>query len=214
MNLKTKSVASLLAGAMCVLAVTAGLSQDAAKPGKPASESDKTAEASKTTKPTETETAEAEDEVERMTVEQARVRGQLLHDTWKDSLMVIHRIYFREGEKITIPSRAMDDIFARMEHRSNIKSRWIAVNAQAMSLDHKPKDQFEFDAAKALSLGKDVHEVVEDGVYRRAGPITLFSSCLKCHFPSRTARTRGRIAGLVISIPVKTDDAVVKAKSK
>ena len=62
--------------------------------------------------------------------------------------MVIHRIYFREGEKITIPSRAMDDIFARMEHRSNIKSRWIAVNAQAMSLDHKPKDQFEFDAAK------------------------------------------------------------------
>ncbi|MAG94486.1 MAG: hypothetical protein CMJ48_12150 [Planctomycetaceae bacterium] len=206
MDLKTKSVAVFLAGAMCVLAVTAATSQDAATRKNKASDADKTA------KSYEAETG-AEDEVERMTIEQARARGALLHDTWKDSLMVIHRIYFREGEKITIPSRAMDDIFARMEHRSNIKSRWIAVNAQAMSLDHKPRDQFEFDAAKALSLGEDVYEVVEDGVYRRAGPITLFSSCLKCHFPSRTARTRGRIAGLVISIPVETD-ATTGAASK
>jgi hypothetical protein len=82
--------------------------------------------------------------------------------------------------------------------------RWIAVDAQAMSVDHKPQDDFEKRAARALAAGSDSFQSVQNGVYRYAGPITLSNQCLKCHVPNRRD-TKARTAGLVIGIPVQQD---------
>ncbi|MDP6444590.1 MAG: hypothetical protein QF805_12425 [Pirellulaceae bacterium] len=52
----------------------------------------------------------------------------------------------------------------------------------------------------------DQFELVEDGVYHRAGAITLVAGCLRCHESSLSQnRKRRRVAGLVISMPVKQD---------
>jgi hypothetical protein len=71
-----------------------------------------------------------------------------------------------------------------------------------MNIDHSPQDDFEKNAAKALSAGQEEYERAEDGVYRRAGVIRLTSECLKCHLPSRTS-TRERAAGLIISMAIE-----------
>ncbi len=73
-----------------------------------------------------------------------------------------------------------------------------------MNSDHKPRDSFEEESVKALKAGQRDFERVEQGVYRRAGPITLTNQCLKCHVPDRK-NTRNRTAGLVITIAIKED---------
>ena len=102
-----------------------------------------------------------------------------------------------------VPSRSLEDVFYGMKRRTKIEARWIAVNANAMHIDHKPKDDFEKAAARAISSGKQEYERVEKGVYRRAGSIPLFNSCLKCHVIIRSRQPRPRFAGLIINIPVK-----------
>ncbi len=42
-------------------------------------------------------------------------------------------------------------MFARIEKRSNVKSRWIAVNTPAMSINHEPETAFEKKAAEELA---------------------------------------------------------------
>ncbi len=57
---------------------------------------------------------------------------------------------------------------------------------------------FHRAAVRALDAGQESYELLERGTYRRAGAVTLFSDCIKCH----TSQTRAPIAGLVISMPV------------
>jgi len=138
------------------------------------------------------------------TVEEARARARLLHETFHVTLRVVHRQYYREDEGLLIPSATLKTVFKELEDRWNVKARWLAVNAQAMDIDHSPQDEFEKNAAKALTEGKKEYETVQDGVYRHVGLIVLSSECLKCHLPTRTS-TEDRAAGLVIAMPVKQE---------
>ncbi len=140
---------------------------------------------------------------ERVTVPEARERAKLMHQIYAATLDALHHRFFRRDQSV-LPARAMEDIFTDMEKQADIKAGWIAVNTKAMSLDHEPKDDFEKAAARALAAGKGDFEVVEKGVYRRAGPIPLGSGCASCHSGvfGKTPQS-GRLAGLVISIPVR-----------
>jgi hypothetical protein len=140
-----------------------------------------------------------------LTVTEARAQARLLHETYEATLRALHRRYFRDDGKLPVPSRVLDEVFSDLSYRSNVKARWLAVNAQAMSLDHEPKDEFEKQAVRRLSSGKDEFEAVENGIYRRAGSIALFTSCIKCHAPAPMRQDVHRVAGLIISMPVKED---------
>ena len=71
-----------------------------------------------------------------------------------------------------------------------------------MNTDHKPQNEFEQQAVRALKSGERVFEQTEGSVYRRVGAVTLSNHCLKCHVPDRRS-TRDHTAGLIISIPVE-----------
>ena len=152
--------------------------------------------------------SEGEQETERtrgestVTLDEARGRARLLHDTIHSTLQVMHRQYYREDEGLPIPSRTLDAVFDKLARRRDVKIDWLAVNAQAMDVDHKPSDEFEKNAAAALSQGRQEFERVENDVYRYAGVITLSSECLKCHLPNRRSN-KDRAAGLLISMSVK-----------
>ena len=159
----------------------------------------------KTKKAPAAEKKAAEEEEETVIgVDEARRRAQLLHETFHTTLRVIHSRYYREDEGLTIPSRSLEMVFGRLARLQKVKLRWLAVNAQAMDIDHNPRDKFEKSAVKALSKGEKEYERVEDGIYKHVGTIRLSSQCLKCHLPNRRS-TRDRTAGLVISMPVKSD---------
>lgn len=150
--------------------------------------------------------AEAEDKKPEsvLTVDEARRQAKLLHSTYEATLHTVHREYFREGGRTPIPARVLEEVFYWVDEETHGETRWIAVNTEAMSIDHNPESEFEKQAAKVLSTGEEEFEQVEDGMYRRAGAITLFASCLKCHESALTQlRTKRRVAGLVINIPVK-----------
>jgi hypothetical protein len=135
----------------------------------------------------------------------ARERARLAHNIYATTLDVVHHQYFR-GDRSTVPARAMEDVFSRMARLENMEARWIAVNANAMSIDHRPQDNFEKQAAKAIAAGKREHELVEDGVYRRAEGISLMGKgCLGCHLTLGASGRIRRFAGLVITIPVTKD---------
>jgi hypothetical protein len=134
---------------------------------------------------------------------EARGRARLLHEAMHSTLQIVHHRYFREDEGIPIPAMTLKSVFAEIETSRKVKLRWIAVEAPAMSIDHEPQDEFEREAAKAIAAGKE-YELVENGVYKHAALITLKSECLKCHLPNRKS-TDPRAAGLVISMPIKTD---------
>lgn len=136
-----------------------------------------------------------------ITVEEARGRAQLLHETIHGALQVMHRDFFREDENLTIPSRSLDDVFRELARGHAVQARWLAVNTEAMNVDHKPRTEFETNAIEALASGKDSFEASDERIYRRAGAIRLSSQCLKCHAPSRTD-TKDRAAALVISMPL------------
>ena len=137
-------------------------------------------------------------------VEEARGQARLLHDALHATLQIVHHQYFREGQGLPLPARTLKVVFADLERRRQVQLRWLVVNAEAMNVDHKPRTEFEKEAANAIAAGKTEVERVEDGVYRHAGTITLAGECLTCHLPSRTG-TKDRAAGLVISMRVKPD---------
>ncbi len=140
--------------------------------------------------------------VKRLPVSQARERARLLHDLYETTLLTMHRHYFEPNKHRAIPSHAMEDIFYRINRRWNVKARWLAVSAQAMNIDHKPQDVFEKTAARVLGSGKTTeYEEIKNGIYRRAGPIILFASCIRCHLSQR----RNPVAGLVLSLPINPD---------
>ena len=135
------------------------------------------------------------------TATEARGRAQLLHETIHGALQVMHRDFFREDEKLTIPSHSLEDVFRELTRSYGVEVRWLAVNTEAMNVDHKPRTEFERDAVRALTSGKGEFEASNGEVYRHAGVIRLSSQCLKCHVPNRTS-TKDRAAGLVITIPL------------
>lgn len=135
------------------------------------------------------------------TVNEARGRARLLHETMHATLQVVHREYYREGEALKIPAATMRQVFRELENRQKVELRWLAVNAQAMNADHKPRNDFEKEAVEALSAGKEEFERVEGGVYRLASTIALTSDCLGCHAPNRKSN-KDKAAGLIIAIPL------------
>lgn len=135
-------------------------------------------------------------------VNEARERAKLLHETIHSTLHVVHHHYYREDEELTIPGVALKRVFHELAESRNVRLRWLAVDAQAMNVEHNAKDEFEQQAVKALASGRSDFEAADDGVYRFAGAITLGSECLKCHLPNRKS-TADRVAGLVISMPMK-----------
>ena len=137
------------------------------------------------------------------TVDEARDRARILHETIHGALQVVHRDFFDEDAVRTLPSQSLEDVFLELERSFGVSIRWISVNAKAMNVDHEPRDEFEKKAAKALAAGKQEYESYEagdadvPGEYRHAGKIRLASQCLKCHVPNRTS-TEDRLAGLTI----------------
>ena len=138
----------------------------------------------------------------RTTTPQARRQAEILHTSIHATLQVVHDRYYREDEGLPIPAAIMGDVFKEIESEQNVGLRWLAVEGLAMNTDHLPQDTFETDAVRLLKSGEKFHEITEQGLYRRAAPITLSSHCLKCHMPDRKS-TADRKAGLIISIPVE-----------
>lgn len=134
----------------------------------------------------------------------ARDRAELLHETIHAALEVVHHKYYREDEGLPIPAAVLKGVFRELAERQQVELRWLAVDAQAMNVEHLPRDEFERSAVRALTSGREAFESAENGVYRRVGPITLSSECLKCHLPNRTS-TAPRTAGLVITMPLRND---------
>ena len=139
--------------------------------------------------------------IPRTTTLQARRQAEILHTSIHSTLQVVHDRYYHEDEGLPIPAAIMGDVFKELEAEQNVRLRWLAVEGLAMNTDHLPQDTFETEAVKALKSGKPFQEQSEDGLYRRAAPITLSSHCLKCHMPDRKS-TNDRTAGLIIAIPV------------
>ncbi len=144
-------------------------------------------------------------EKDRVTVAVARDRATVMHDVYAATLDVMHHHYFQR-EKAVLPARAMEDIFAEIKQKSRADARWISVNLKAMSINHEPKSEFEKSAAKEIAAGKAEVEIIEEGYYRRVGAIPLGDGCISCHGGIfREGSKTPRFAGLVISIPVRSD---------
>ena len=150
------------------------------------------------------ESAEKADD-ERVSVEVARDRAKLLHQVYASTLRVMHQRYFH-GDTVTVPARAMEDVFSEIAWRSKVEAKWISANVQPMGVNHEPRTDFEKRAAKEISAGKEEFEAVEKGYYRRAGSIPLVSGCISCHagFLGMAPKTP-RYAGLVISVPINDE---------
>jgi hypothetical protein len=126
-----------------------------------------------------------------------------MHGIYSATLDSMHHYYFRR-EGAVLPARALEDVFADVERESKIKTRWIAVNTPAMSVNHEPETAFEKKAASEIAAGKAAYESIEEGLFLRASAIPLGRGCVGCHTKfSATADKTPRFAGLVISIPVK-----------
>lgn len=135
-------------------------------------------------------------------VDEARQRARLLHETLHGALQVMHRDFFDDEDSTAIPSRSLEDVFVELEKSHNVSLRWLAVNAQPMSLDNRAGDDFEKRAVAVLADGTAEFESVDDEEFRFAGSIVLASQCLKCHAPMRTS-TKDQYAALSITIPLK-----------
>jgi hypothetical protein len=147
--------------------------------------------------------AEKPDAPRPISVAEARERAKLMHEIHAATLEALHHHFFRR-ERAVLPARAMEDVFAEVDRQTKIKTRWIAVNTPAMSVDHKPETEFEKEAAEELARGKPAYDRVVKGVYHRASAIPLGSGCVACHVRLAAPPTKiPRVAGLVISIPVK-----------
>lgn len=152
------------------------------------------------------------DQKQRLPLEIARDRAEVMHDVYEATLEVMHHRYFH-GDRATVPARAMHDVFSIIERQSKVEARWIAVNMKAMSIDHEPETKFEKAAARAIAKGRKHIEVVEKNFYRRAAAIPLSAGCVGCHGGlSNGSSTTPRFAGLVISVPIQegSEDVPVK----
>lgn len=139
-------------------------------------------------------------------VKEARVRARLLHETIHGSLQVMHRDFFKEEERSMIPSASLEDVFDELHKTWKVEVKWLAVDAKAMTVDHKPDTKFDRDAVKAISGGAEMWEEADAKTYQYAGVITLGNRCLKCHVPDRTS-LEDRKAAVVISMPLKMVEA-------
>jgi len=138
------------------------------------------------------------------THEQAQREAALLHDAMHATLQLVHHRYYKENEGLIIPASTLDEIFDDLEKEHQVQLRWLVVEGQAMNQDNIAVSEFEKNAVKSLQSGEKQVETIEQGMYRRAGPITLSNVCLKCHIPDRKS-TANRTAGLIVSIPVLDD---------
>ena len=150
----------------------------------------------------ETAGGQLADTTVRPTVDEARRQAEILHKSMNSTLRVIHDRYYRADEGLPIPAAALKEVFIELEQEHQVSLRWLAVEGQAMNIDHKPQTPFENEAVTALNSGKREYEQTSKGVYRRAGVITLTNQCLKCHVPDRK-NTKDRSAGLIIAIPIQ-----------
>ncbi len=139
-----------------------------------------------------------------VTLNEARGQARLLHETIHTTLQIVHRQYYREDEGLALPASTLETVFDELEASRNIKLHWLAVDAQPMSVDHKPRNDFEKNAVAALKAGQESFELAEGAVFRHVGVITLSNQCLKCHLPARRS-TKARKAALVITLPLKHD---------
>ena len=192
--------------AFCVIALGVIVANEAMKPSESASGSQP--QANETPSPAPQQPAQAPQEPaksqpspRRPTIEEARDRAVLLHDLANETLRAIHDAYYREDEGLPIPAVLLRDVFGELATRRQVEFRWLAVDADAMNVDHKAKTDFEKKAVQALAAGEALHEETADGVYRHVGVVPLTSECLKCHLPNRRS-TRTRHAALMIAIPV------------
>ncbi len=136
-------------------------------------------------------------------VADARQRAVLMDEIYQSTLNVMHERYFH-GDRAVVPARAMEDIFKEIQQHSRVEARWISVSFDAMSLNHKPKGDFENKAAEAIANGKPYLETVDGDFYRRATPVPLGAGCVTCHQGFfRNSSSKPKFAGLVISIPLK-----------
>jgi hypothetical protein len=142
-------------------------------------------------------------------VAEARLRSQLLHETIHGSLQVMHRDFFREADRQSIPSASMEDVFSELEKTYHVKVKWMAVNAKVMNIKNRPKTEFDKLAADAIADGLETYEASADGEYQYAGKITLGNQCLKCHVPERTS-LEDRKAAVVISMPLDLRERLAK----
>lgn len=135
------------------------------------------------------------------TASEARARARLLHETIHATLQIVHHEYYREDEGLKIPAATLRQVFKELATRQKVEVQWLAVDAEAMNIDHRPRNEFEKKAAQALTR-QDEFEHIESGTYRLASKITLTSDCLKCHAPNRTSN-KDKAAGLIISMPLQ-----------
>lgn len=138
-----------------------------------------------------------------ISIDEARARARLLHQTIHGTLQVMHRDFFDPDDQSKIPSASLESMFDELARTQQVKIRWLGVNAKTMNIDHEPNDEFERNAVNALSAGNPEFESVENNRYRFAGNIVLHNVCLKCHVPNRTS-LEDRSAGLAITIPLDT----------
>lgn len=136
-------------------------------------------------------------------VADARQRAVLMDEIYQSTLNVMHERYFH-GDRAVVPARAMEDIFEEMKHQTRVEAKWISASLEPMSLNHKPKTDFEKQAAAAISAGKAAVETVEGDYFRRATAIPLGAGCIACHQGFfRDGSKKPKFAGLVISVPLK-----------
>ncbi len=143
----------------------------------------------------------------RVSVATARERAILMHDIYEATLDAMHRHYFRSDRSV-LPARAMEDVFAAMSKQSTAQARWISINTKPMSINHEPQSDFEKQAARAISTGKEDFELVDKGYFQRVGRIPLGSQCVGCHSQQFNAPSNSpspKFAGLVIRIPVNDE---------
>ena len=152
--------------------------------------------------PEEAAAALGKDDILPATEAEAATRARVLHETIHGTLQVMHRDFFDPDQRLSIPSRSLEDVFKELARSWRVNIHWLAVNAEAMNVDNKPRDEFEKEAARQLAAGKPAYSAMEGNVYRFAGSIRMASQCLKCHAPRRTS-TEDRVAGLVISMPLR-----------
>ena len=135
---------------------------------------------------------------------EALARARLLHDTFAETLRVVHRDFFRRDEHLPFPSQSLSEVFETLAAKHRVQLRWIAAEDTAMNLDHLPADEFEKKALATLVEGRAEHWQAEKDEIRFAGRIVLQNKCLKCHLQNRTSLGE-RSAGLAIRLPYRSD---------
>lgn len=196
----------VLAGASAFLGSVWTLSADPPPvPAEGPPKEAKDAKGAKDAKEAKGKPVEKADDDTRVAVAVARDRAKLMHDIYSATLDTMHHRYFRR-EGAVLPARALEDVFKEIDRKTKIKARWIAVNTPTMSVNHEPETAFEKKAAAELAAGKAESESTEKGFYLHAGPIPLGAGCVGCHTKfGATDEKTPRLAGLVISIPVKDE---------